>query len=122
LKELHLEEIKRTPLFMDATAAMALSGNPIHHSRAKHIDIKLHWNRAATDEITGFARLVKVASELMKADALTKQLGVAVSIEARGQLLGTNKVHSKMEEDETELYAAAKAAGVKKQRARKDSV
>jgi hypothetical protein len=121
LKEMRLEEIVRTPLFMDATTAIALSNNPVHHSRAKHIDIKLHWNRAATEPTTGFARLVKIATELMKADPLTKQLGVATTVNMRAHLLGMNKKDSKTEEKETELFAQAKNKEVKKQRAAKDS-
>ncbi len=79
-------------MFMDASCAIALSGDPIHHSQVKHIEIKMHWNRVATDSITGFARLEKITSERMIADPLTKQLGVHNTLRHRPNLMGVTKL------------------------------
>jgi hypothetical protein len=99
LKEMRLEEPARTPLLMDASAAIALSGDPIHHSRAKHIELKMHWNRVATNEDTGFAVLVKIPTELMVADPLTKQLGVHICLGHRGNLMGMTKLNFRAEQN-----------------------
>ena len=37
-------------LLMDSKSAMALTKNPTHHKRSKHIDIKYHWLREHTYE------------------------------------------------------------------------
>ncbi len=92
LEEMKLEEPGRTPLFMDASCAIALSGDPVHHSQAKHIEIKMHWNRVATDSETGFARLEKIISERMVADPMTKQLGVHNTLGHRPNLMGITKL------------------------------
>ena len=35
--------LKRIPIFCDSESAMAISHNPIQHSRTKHIDIRYHF-------------------------------------------------------------------------------
>ena len=56
----------------DNQSSIALSNNPILHTRTKHIDIQHHYIR---DEVTsGRINLVYTPTELMLADGLTKPL------------------------------------------------
>ncbi len=44
LSEIGIQLVDPKTLHMDATSAIALAKNPMHHKRSKHIDIKYHWS------------------------------------------------------------------------------
>src|SRR5690606_12649422 len=46
---IHLSPSGPTTIFVDNRSAIALSKNPVHHTRAKHIDIRYHYNREAQE-------------------------------------------------------------------------
>jgi hypothetical protein len=56
----------------DSQGAIALSKNPEHHDRSKHIDIAYHWVRE--QQAKGVIRLEYLNTQLMVADVLTKPL------------------------------------------------
>jgi hypothetical protein len=60
-------------IFSDSTCALALIRNPVHHSRAKHIDVhhKFVRNRACRGEV----KFMYCPTKEMIADVLTKPLG-----------------------------------------------
>ncbi|GKB29654.1 retrovirus-related pol polyprotein from transposon TNT 1-94 [Tanacetum coccineum] len=60
------------PIFYDNTSAIAISNNPVLHSRTKHIDIRYHFIR---DHILkGYIELYFVPTNLQLADIFTKPL------------------------------------------------
>ncbi|GJZ32641.1 retrovirus-related pol polyprotein from transposon TNT 1-94 [Tanacetum coccineum] len=60
------------PIFCDNTSAIAISNNPVLHSRTKHIDIRYHFIR---DHILkGDIKLHFVPTDLQLADIFTKPL------------------------------------------------
>jgi len=59
-------------IFADNQGAIKLSENPKHHSRSKHIDVKFHFIREASQQ--GLIRLVYIPTTDMVADILTKPL------------------------------------------------
>ncbi|GJV95024.1 retrovirus-related pol polyprotein from transposon TNT 1-94 [Tanacetum coccineum] len=62
----------KVPIFCDNTSAIAISNNPVLHSRTKHIDIRYHFIR---DHILkGDIELHFVPTELQLADIFTKPL------------------------------------------------
>ncbi|GJY40128.1 retrovirus-related pol polyprotein from transposon TNT 1-94 [Tanacetum coccineum] len=63
---------KLVPIFCDNTSAIAISNNPVLHSRAKHIDIRYHFIR---DHILkGDIELHFIPTEYQLADIFTKPL------------------------------------------------
>ncbi|GJR93936.1 retrovirus-related pol polyprotein from transposon TNT 1-94 [Tanacetum coccineum] len=63
---------KMVPIFCDNTSAIAISNNPILHSRTKHINIRYHFIR---DHILkGDIELHSIPTEYQSADILTKPL------------------------------------------------
>ena len=61
-----------TILNCDNKSAIALSHNPEHHTRSKHIDVRLHYIREqVTNEIV---KINHVSSKIQLADILTKPL------------------------------------------------
>ena len=63
---------KRFPFFCDNTSAIAITQNPIQHSRTKHIDIRYHFIREHV--MNGIVELHFVPSEKQLADIFTKPL------------------------------------------------
>ncbi|GJX48584.1 retrovirus-related pol polyprotein from transposon TNT 1-94 [Tanacetum coccineum] len=62
----------KVPIFCDNTSAIAISNNPVLHSRTKHIDIRYHFIR---DHILkGDIELHFVPTDLQLADIFTKPL------------------------------------------------
>ncbi|GJY24476.1 retrovirus-related pol polyprotein from transposon TNT 1-94, partial [Tanacetum coccineum] len=62
----------KVPIFCDNTSAIAISNNPVLHSRTKHIDIRYHFIR---DHILkGDIKLHFVPTDLQLADIFTKPL------------------------------------------------
>jgi hypothetical protein len=72
---------KTVDIISDSTGALALIRNPVHHSRAKHIDVqhKFVRDRAARGE----ARYSYCPTTDMVADALTKPLCAPAFIRCR---------------------------------------
>jgi len=62
-------------LFMDNKSAIALSKNPVHHDRSKHIDTKFHFIRECVEE--GKVEVEHVGTADQLADIFTKALGRA---------------------------------------------
>nr|GEV43908.1 retrovirus-related Pol polyprotein from transposon TNT 1-94 [Tanacetum cinerariifolium] len=63
---------KMVPIFCDNTSAIAISNNPVLHSRTKHIDIRYHFIR---DHILkGDIELHFIPTEYQLADMFTKPL------------------------------------------------
>jgi len=83
---------KETPikLLMDNMLAIALSKNPVHHDRSKHIDTKFHFIRECIEQ--GKVEIDHVRTEDQLADIFTKALGRVRFLQMR-QALGIVKVH-----------------------------
>jgi hypothetical protein len=72
LGECGYTQLRATPLFVDNEAAIKAAANPLHHSRAKHIALKLWLLRRAVD--LGIIDLIHVKTMLELADIFTKPL------------------------------------------------
>lgn len=72
LSELHLRPHQPIPLHVDNEGAEALSRNPEHHTRTKHIDAWYHFIRECVG--LGKVKVKHVSTKDMIADMLTKPL------------------------------------------------
>ena len=63
---------KRTPIFCDKTSAIAITHNPVIHSRTKHIDIRYHFIRDHIDKRHVEIHFIPTDKQL--ADIFTKPL------------------------------------------------
>ena len=72
--ELNYDIIPRSPIIlrMDNQGVLALTKNPVNHSRSKHIDIKHHFIRETIAK--GIVWLKHVISEDIAVDFFTKSL------------------------------------------------
>ncbi|KAJ3474146.1 hypothetical protein NLI96_g12626 [Meripilus lineatus] len=59
-------------LFMDNNSAISVAKNPTHHSKMKHVDLRLHWLRDMVE--SGYISPVRLSTHDMPADLLTKAL------------------------------------------------
>ncbi|KAD4981808.1 hypothetical protein E3N88_18479 [Mikania micrantha] len=59
-----------TPIYVDNTAAIAVTKNPVQHSKTKHIDIKYHFIRDCFEK--KLIDVVKIHTDHQKADLFTK--------------------------------------------------
>jgi len=77
---------KETPvkLIMDNTSAIALSKNPVHHDRSKHIDTRYHFLRECIEE--GKVEIDHIGTADQLADMFTKTLGRVRFLELRNEL------------------------------------
>jgi hypothetical protein len=71
-------------LLVDNKSAIALSKNPVHHERSKHIDTKYHFVRDCVDR--GEVDIDHVSTGEQLADILTKAFGRVRFVELRRQL------------------------------------
>ncbi|XP_066354523.1 secreted RxLR effector protein 161-like [Miscanthus floridulus] len=71
-------------LLMDNMSTIALSRNPVHHDRSKHIDAKYHFIRECIEE--GKVDVDHVGTAGQFADIFTKSLGRVKFVELRGAL------------------------------------
>jgi hypothetical protein len=76
-------------LLMDNMSAIALSKNPVHHDRSKHIDTKFHFIRECIEE--GKVEVQHIGTVEQLADIFTKALGRARFVELR-EAIGVIKV------------------------------
>ena len=60
-------------LYLDNQSAIAVTQNPEHHGRLKHLDLRHYWLRNAVD--TGLISTQYFPTKSMPADLLTKALG-----------------------------------------------
>nr|GEW55555.1 Gag-Pol polyprotein [Tanacetum cinerariifolium] len=67
----HFDKI---PMYCDSKAAIAISCNPIQHSRTKHIDVRYHFIKKKVEK--GIVELLFVRTEYQIADLFTKALPV----------------------------------------------
>ena len=65
-------KLEKIPIFCDNTSAIAITENPVQHSRTKHIDIRYHFIREHV--MNGIVELHFVPSEKQLADIFTKPL------------------------------------------------
>ncbi|XP_043817369.1 secreted RxLR effector protein 161-like [Manihot esculenta] len=72
LSELRGQQDKEILLRIDNQSAIALTKNPVHHSRSKHIDVKYHFIRDCVQK--GDIEVKYVKTEEQCADILTKPL------------------------------------------------
>ena len=71
-QELKLIPSTFIPLHVDNAGAKALSKNPEHHSRTKHIDARFHFIRDCVKKTK--IQVLHVSTKDMMADMLTKPL------------------------------------------------
>nr|GEU94677.1 putative ribonuclease H-like domain-containing protein [Tanacetum cinerariifolium] len=65
----HFDKI---PMYCDSKAAIAISCNPVQHSRTKHIDVRYHFIKERIEK--GIVELFLVETEYQLADLFTKAL------------------------------------------------
>jgi hypothetical protein len=84
LGEIQGREPSIVKLLIDNKSAIALSKNPVHHERSKHIDTRFHFIRECIAE--GKIDVDHVSTEGQLADILTKALGRVKFVELRRRL------------------------------------
>ena len=84
LGELLGVQAPKVKLLVDNKSAIALSKNPVHHDRSKHIDTKYHFVRDCVDR--GEVDIDHVSTGEQLADILTKALWRDRFVELRQQL------------------------------------
>nr|GEV78043.1 retrovirus-related Pol polyprotein from transposon TNT 1-94 [Tanacetum cinerariifolium] len=62
----------KIPMYCDSKAAIAISCNPVQHSRTKHIDVRYHFIKEKVEK--GIVELFFVGTEYQLADLFTKAL------------------------------------------------
>jgi hypothetical protein len=72
LAELGFAQAGATEILSDNQGSIALTKNPVHHQRTKHIDVQHHFIRQLHE--TGVIVLRYVSTDDMVADVLTKAL------------------------------------------------
>ena len=77
LRELGVARHPATVIHTDSQGSIALSKNPEHHARSKHIDIRHHFIREQV--VANHISLQYVPTEDMLADVMTKPLAAATS-------------------------------------------
>nr|GEY39470.1 retrovirus-related Pol polyprotein from transposon TNT 1-94 [Tanacetum cinerariifolium] len=65
----HFDKI---PMYCDSKAALAISCNPVQHSRIKHIDVRYHFIKEKVEK--GIVELFFIGTEYQLADFFTKAL------------------------------------------------
>ncbi|KAK1387877.1 hypothetical protein POM88_016055 [Heracleum sosnowskyi] len=82
-------------IYCDNTSAIAISDNPVQHSRTKHIDIRHHFIRENVER--GTVKLIYVPTEKQLADIFTKPLDEATFNRLVSELGMLNLKKGKME-------------------------
>nr|GEW61466.1 retrovirus-related Pol polyprotein from transposon TNT 1-94 [Tanacetum cinerariifolium] len=65
-------QFDKIPMYCDSKAAIAISCNPVQHSRTKHIDVRYHFIKEKVEK--GIVELFFVETEYQLADLFTKAL------------------------------------------------
>lgn len=65
-----------TPIYVDNSAAIAVTKNPVQHSKTKHIDIKYHFIRDWFEK--KLIDVVKIQNDFQRADLYTKAFDKAM--------------------------------------------
>nr|GEY84613.1 retrovirus-related Pol polyprotein from transposon TNT 1-94 [Tanacetum cinerariifolium] len=65
-------QFDKIPMYCDSKATIAISCNPVQHSRTKHIDVRYHFIKEKVEK--GIVELFFVETEYQLADLLTKAL------------------------------------------------
>nr|GEZ09920.1 Gag-Pol polyprotein [Tanacetum cinerariifolium] len=65
-------QFDKIPMYCDSKAAIAISCNPVQHSRTKHIDVRYHFIKEKVEK--GIVELFFVGTEYQLADLFTKAL------------------------------------------------
>nr|GEY73889.1 retrovirus-related Pol polyprotein from transposon TNT 1-94 [Tanacetum cinerariifolium] len=65
-------QFDKIPMYCDLKAAIAISCNPVQHSRTKHIDVRYHFIKEKVEK--GIVELFFVGTEYQLADLFTKAL------------------------------------------------
>ncbi|KAK1401416.1 hypothetical protein POM88_001021 [Heracleum sosnowskyi] len=76
--------LDKIPILCDNTSAIAISNNPVQHSRTKHIDIRYHFIREHV--MNGTVELHFVPTEEQTADIFTKSVDESTFIKLVGKL------------------------------------
>ena len=64
--------VSKTPIFCDSTSMIAISNNPVLHSRSKHIEIRYHYLRDHVEK--GDIEMYFIGTDYQLADLFTKPL------------------------------------------------
>ena len=78
------DEADQVTLKVDNQSASALSKNPVHHERSKHIDTKYHYVRECVENGPIAVEYVRTVDQL--AAVLTKPLGKLKFLELRDRI------------------------------------
>nr|GEY54049.1 copia protein [Tanacetum cinerariifolium] len=81
----HFDKI---PMYCDSKAAIAISCNPVQHSRTKHIDVRYHFIKEKVEK--GIVELFFVGTEYQLVDLFTKALPIerfSISSDDLGKML-----------------------------------
>ena len=78
------KELAPVKMLMDNMSAIALSKNPVHHERSKHINTKFHFIRECVED--GKLQVDHVGTAGQLVDILTKPLGRVKFLEQRRAL------------------------------------
>ena len=62
----------RIPIYCDSKSAIAITLNPVHHSRTKHIDVRYHFIKDHVEK--GHIEMHFVSTDFQLADLFTKPL------------------------------------------------
>ncbi|PKA52883.1 Retrovirus-related Pol polyprotein from transposon TNT 1-94 [Apostasia shenzhenica] len=84
LEEIHFKQEGSTLIYCDNISAIKLSMNPVLHGRSKHIDVKYHFLRYLTRNVT--IDLIYCKSEDQVADLFTKALKQVAFLKLRKAL------------------------------------
>ena len=72
-------------LCLDNQSALAVTKQPEHHGRMKHLDLRFYWLRDVVE--LGLIQVKHLRTDSMPADLLTKQLG-RLKVNGLRQLMG----------------------------------
>ena len=86
MKFVNLHRSGPTKVWEDNAACIAITDKPVHRSRSKHIGVKYHNVREASQN--GEVELVQIWTEHQVADVFTKALGKGTFLRLRGPLMG----------------------------------
>ncbi|XP_040383514.1 uncharacterized mitochondrial protein AtMg00810-like [Oryza brachyantha] len=84
LGELHVKLEKATLVYCDNISAVYLSKNPVHHGRAKHVELDIHFVREKV--AVGDIRVAHIPTRQQLADIMTKGLPTSLFEDFRSSL------------------------------------